>query len=162
MSEPTRARVTFVESFADIRDEFLERANKHVYCNLATVDSNGRPRSRVVHVIWEEAVGWITTDPSYPKSRHLAANPYVSLGYVADIAAPACAECRAEWVDDLTEKRRVWEYMATLPPPLGFDPTPIYGSPDAPRFGLLKLTPWRIQVSDAPAHHRIWQPGRGA
>jgi uncharacterized pyridoxamine 5'-phosphate oxidase family protein len=162
VNETPRPRVTQVESFNEIRDEFLERANKHVYCNLATVDTQGRPRSRVVHVVWEDATGWITTDPTYPKSRHIAVNPYVSLGYVADIAAPAYAECRAEWVDDLDEKRRVWEFIAATPPPLGFDLTPIYGAPDAPRFGLLRLTPWRIQVSDAPAYHRIWQPGDDA
>jgi general stress protein 26 len=159
VSDAERARVTKIESFGDIRDEFLERVNQHVYPNLATVDSQGRPRSRVVHVIWEEATGWITTNPTYPKARHLATNPYVSLGYVADIAAPVCAECRASWVDDLDEKRRVWEMIKALAPPLGFDPAPIYGAPDDPRFGLIELTPWRIQVSDAPAYHRIWQPG---
>jgi uncharacterized pyridoxamine 5'-phosphate oxidase family protein len=159
MSEPARPRVTRVASFSDIRDEFLERANRIVYCNLATIDAQGRPRSRVVHVVWEDATGWITTDPTYPKSRHIAANPYVSLGYVADIAAPAYAECRAEWVGDLDEKQRVWELIKATPPPLGFDPAPIYQTPDSARFGLLRLTPWRIQVSDAPAYHRIWEQG---
>ena len=159
MSEAARARVTRVESFDEIRDEFLARANRHVFCNLATVDGQGRPRSRVVHVIWEDATGWITTNPTYPKSRHLAANPYVSLGYVADVAAPAYAECRAEWVSDLAEKQRVWEVIKATPPPLGFDPAPIYGAPDDDRFGLIRLTPWRIQISEPPAYHTIWQPG---
>jgi general stress protein 26 len=158
MSEAVRERVTRIEAFSEIRDAFLERVNQHVYCNLATVDPQGRPRSRVIHVIWEESTGWITTFPTLPKARHLAANPYVSLGYVADVTAPVYAECRAEWVADLVEKQRVWHMIASLAPPLGFDPTPIYGAPDDPRFGVLKLTPWRIQVTDPPAYHRIWQP----
>jgi general stress protein 26 len=158
LSQAARPRVTHIASFEEIRDEFLERVNRHVYCNLATVDSQGRPRSRVIHVIWDEATGWITTNPTYPKARHLAANPYVSLGYVADIAAPVYAECRAEWERDPGEKRRAWEYIRETPPPLGFDPAPIYGAPDDPRFGLLRLKPWRIQICDAPAYHRIWEP----
>jgi general stress protein 26 len=159
MSESARPRVTQIDSFSDIRDEFLERVNRHVYCNLATIDPQGRPRSRVIHVVWEGATGWITTNPTYPKARHLAANPYVSLGYVADIAAPAYAECRAEWVSEFDEKKRTWEMIKALPAPLGFDPAPINGAPDDPRFGLIKLTPWRIQLCDPPAYHRIWQPG---
>jgi general stress protein 26 len=159
VSEAARARVTRIESVDDIRDEFLERVNRQVFANLATVDRQGRPRSRIVHVIWEDATGWITTNPTYPKAQHLAANPYVSLGYVADVAAPVYTECRAAWVDDLDEKRRVWEFIKATAPPLGFNPAPIYGAADDPRFGLIKLTPWRIQVCDAPAYHRIWQPG---
>jgi hypothetical protein len=32
---------------------FVEMANRMVYCTLATVDRRGRPRSRIVHTLWE-------------------------------------------------------------------------------------------------------------
>ena len=41
------------------------------------------------------------------KSRHLAGNPFVSLAYIADVAKPAYADCRAEWVNDSTLLRHV-------------------------------------------------------
>ena len=35
-----------IATFAEIADEFLERVNKAVWCNVATIDTKGRPRSR--------------------------------------------------------------------------------------------------------------------
>jgi hypothetical protein len=37
--------------FAEIASEFLERANRMVWCSAATIDGRGRPRSRVLHPI---------------------------------------------------------------------------------------------------------------
>ena len=33
---------------------FVAIAHEIVWCTLATVDAAGRPRSRVVHPVWEE------------------------------------------------------------------------------------------------------------
>ncbi|MCC7449820.1 MAG: pyridoxamine 5'-phosphate oxidase family protein [Anaerolineae bacterium] len=145
-------------NFADIEQEFLARVQKVVWCNVATVDSKGRPRSRILHPIWEGSTGWITTRRHSPKSKQLAQNPYVSLAYVADVGKPFYADCRSEWVDDLAEKQRVWDLLCMTPPPLGFDPAPLYHSVDHPDFGLLKLTPWRIEVATLPVERRVWQP----
>src|SRR5262245_22446484 len=133
-----------------------------VWCAVATVDTRGRPTTRLLHPLWEGQRAWITTYRDSPKATHLASTPYVSLAYVADVARPAYADCRAEWVDDPAERRRVWELFRAAAPPLGFDPAPIYGSPDAARFGLLRLVPWRIRLTDTTAqdHYRIWRAER--
>src|SRR5260221_3447683 len=72
-------RTMEVARFEDIQTEFMHRAQKAVYCNVATVDRKGRPRSRVMHVIWEGPMGWVITWPESHKAKHLANNPYVSL-----------------------------------------------------------------------------------
>ena len=42
-----------VSAFAMIESEFIERAHRMVWCNMATVDPDGRPRTRIVHPVWE-------------------------------------------------------------------------------------------------------------
>ena len=149
-----------VASLAEIEQAFVERAHKAIWCSLATVDGQGRPRSRVVHPVWEGATGWLTTRRQSPKTKHLTRVPFVSVAYIADVANPTYADCHAEWVDDLAEKQRVWDWIAQTPPPLGFDPTPMYGSVDDAGFGLLKLTPWRIQLDSLPTERRVWEAAK--
>ncbi len=145
-----------VKSFSELEQDFITRAHGAVWCNVATVNAQGRPRSRILHPIWEGSTGWITTRRTSPKARELAGNPYVSLAYIADVAKPTYAECEAEWIEDLTEKQRIWDLLAQTPPPLGFDPAPIYKSVDHPDAGLLRLTPWRIELM-SPTERRVWQ-----
>jgi len=140
-----------IADFSEIEAEFIQRVHTMVWCNVATVDSRNRPRSRVLHPIWEGSTGWITTHRSSHKARHLERNPYVSLAYIANIHTPVYADCKAEWVDDLDEKHRIWELFKSTPPPLGYDPALEFGSPEHEDFGLLKLTPWRIDLVSFPA-----------
>jgi len=49
-------------------------------------------------------------------------------------------------------------------PPLGYDPADGFIRVDHPDFGLLKLTPWCIDLVSFPAPSfaegtKIWQPG---
>jgi hypothetical protein len=74
-------------------------------------------------------------------------NPYVSLAYFDDKFEPVYVDCLAEWVDDPAEKRRIWELYKSTEPPLGYDPGTIWESPVDPDFGLLKLTPWRLELA---------------
>ena len=37
----------------DIAPKFVAMAHQIVWCTAATVDAKGRPRSRVLHPIWE-------------------------------------------------------------------------------------------------------------
>ncbi len=86
-----------VSDFGDIAAEFHARVARSVWCNVATVDAECRPRSRVMHPIWEGATGWIGTRatsvraghraPSL-KLAHLARNPHTSLAYFADPLKP--------------------------------------------------------------------------
>ena len=147
-----------VATFAEIEAEFHERVGRVVWCNMATVDGQGRPRSRVVHPIWEGSTGWIGTRRNSFKNQHLAANPFVSLAYIADVARPVYIDCRADWADDLEEKRRVWELFKAAPEPLGYDPAPFFIAPDHPGFGVLKLTPRRIAVvTQSPPNSLVWR-----
>src|SRR5262249_54575672 len=121
-----------------------------------------RPRSRILHPIWTGPVGWVLTRRHSFKTEHLARNPYVSLAYIADVAKPVYVDCRAAWVDDLATKARIWELYKAAPAPLGYDPAPIFTSPDHPATGLLQFQPWRILVYSFPQENLIWRPAPGA
>jgi general stress protein 26 len=153
-----------VTNFSEIEVEFLQRVHSIIWCTVATIDERQRPRSRILHPMWEGATGWIATHRNSYKSKHLAHNPYMSLTYfnTADVMKPVYVDCMAEWVNELAEKQRVWELFKNAPPPLGFDPAQDFISPSHENFGVLKLTPWRIALVNfpAPSHEagqRIWR-----
>lgn len=146
-----------VAHFEDIQAEFMDRLQQAVYCNVATVDLKNRPRSRVMHVVWNGPVGWVITWPESHKARHLANNPYVSLAYINNPEKPVYVECTAAWITSTSEKLRIWELYKTIPPPLGFDPEPHYGTIGNPYFGLLQFTPWRIELAGLGEESRIWR-----
>jgi uncharacterized pyridoxamine 5'-phosphate oxidase family protein len=149
-----------VLTFAEIEQEFIERAHSVVWCNGATIDMRNRPRSRVLHPLWEGATGWVTTRRNSPKIKHLAANPFISLAYIADPFKPIYVECRAAWDDDLATRRRIWDLFKNAPAPFGFDPADVWGRVEDPDNGLLQLTPWRIELNDfsgQPPQTKIWR-----
>jgi uncharacterized pyridoxamine 5'-phosphate oxidase family protein len=151
-----------VANFSEIEDEFIRRVHSMVWCSVATVDGRQRPRSRLLHTIWEGMTGWICTHRNSFKSRHLAQNPYVSLAYITDIHKPVYVDCKAAWMDNLDQKRRVWNLFKNTPEPLGFDPAIDFVNPEHANFGLLKLAPWRIALVSfpAPSHaegQKIWR-----
>ena len=149
-----------VASFEEIADEFVARAHRMVWCSVATIDQHNRPRSRILHPIWEGHTGWIATRPTSPKVAHLRHNPFVSLAYIADVAKPLYVDCRAAWVDDLAEKQRVWDLFKFAPAPVGYDPANVWQSPAAPDFGVLKLMPWRIHLYSFPEPSKVWRQAR--
>jgi hypothetical protein len=141
--------------------DVVEAAHALVYCSVSTVDRAGRPRSRVMHPIWEwdgeRLTGWLATTPS-PKLGHLAEHPFVSCAYVDSWAVAVVADSRIEQVTDDAGRARVWELLAAAPPPVGFDPgaigVPGWDGPTAPGFVVARMDPWRVQV-------RRVQPGVG-
>jgi general stress protein 26 len=143
--------------FGDIEPEFTRRVSTVVWCNVATVDEHMRPRSRVMHPVWERCTGWVTSRRNAYKSKHLAANPHVSLAYVADVAKPVYVDCIAEWEENPDEKIRVWDFLKATPEPYGFDPGTIFQAQDNPNYGLLRLTPWRIELTNMPNPPTIWR-----
>jgi hypothetical protein len=140
-----------IANFADIEAEFVGRVHSMVWCSVATVDSKGRPRSRILHPIWEGSTGWIGTHRSSHKSRHLDKNPYLSLAYIRDVMTPVYVDCTAEWIIDLDVKKRVWDLFKNTPEPIGYDPAHDFIRYDHENYGLLKLTPWRIDIVTFPA-----------
>ena len=89
-----------VASFSEIADEFQARVARIVWCTVSTVDTKGRPRSRILHPIWEGSTGYIATSPNSLKAKHLAKNPYVSLSYWDQQHQQVYADCKAEWIGD--------------------------------------------------------------
>jgi general stress protein 26 len=153
-----------VSAFADIQEEFMKRVRRIVWCTVATVDTKSRPRSRILHPLWEGATGWIATGRHTLKEKHLQKNPYASLSYWDQQHEQIYAECKAEWEDSPAEKRRIWELFKNTPPPLGYDPGLFWpGGPEDPTYGVLKLTPWRIElwslndlINGKPS--QVWHP----
>jgi general stress protein 26 len=151
-------------SFADIAAEFQRRVRRAVLATVATVDAQGRPRSRVLHPLWEGPTGWILTGRNSVKARHLARSPYVSVTYWDNEQEQVHVECRVAFKDDLATRRRLWELFKSTPPPQGYDPAPFFpNGPDAADFGCLELTPWRLELWSTAAllsgePPRVWRP----
>lgn len=148
------------DAFSEIETNFIGRVHSLVLCNCATVDTRGRPRSRILHPIWEGATGWVTTQKNTLKLKHLERNPFVSLAYIGEPFKPVYVECQAGWVEELSERQRIWTLLRNTPGPLGFDPTETWGDVADPINGLLRLTPWRIELNDYttdPPQTHIWK-----
>lgn len=152
-----------VTSFDEIADDFKSRTTRIAWCSVATVDRKGRPRQRILHPIWEGSSGWIATGRHSHKEKHLAANPHVSLSYWDQQHQQVYVDATASWEDDADEKQRIWDLYKSTPPPLGYDPGMIWkGGVEDPTFGLLKLTPWRIEISGSdslsvPMLPKVWR-----
>lgn len=148
-------------TYTDIAEAFIEAAHSQVWCSVASLDTKNRLRSRVLHPIWENGTdfptGWIATGRNTLKAKHLLHNPTLSLCYMVDPLKPLYVDCRGEWVDEMAEKQRLWDLLRTTPPPLGYDPAHFFGTVDNPGFGILKLTPWRIELGDLFGQARVWQ-----
>ena len=131
---------------------FVTMAHRIVWCTVATVDVSSKPRSRVLHPVWEwdgqALTGWIATSPQSPKANDLAAHPQVSLTYWAADHDTCTADCDVSW-DDTPEARHAgWDRFVNAPAPVGYDPSiiPRWTSADAPAFGVLRLHPNRLRV----------------
>ena len=137
---------------AEVAPAFVAMAHQIVWASAATVDTRGRPRSRILHPLWQwdgaQLVGWIATSPTPAKRAHLAAHPSMSLSYWQPSHDTCVAECRATWGLDDATRTMVWELFRTAPPPVGYDPSivPAWVSPTAPAFAVLRLDPWRLRV----------------
>jgi hypothetical protein len=142
-----------VTELTEIAPAFVEMAHRIVWSSVATVDRSGRPRSRVLHPIWEwdgsTLQGWIATGPTPVKLAHLEQSPFVSIGYWAPNHDTCVAECRAEWAFDDATCIEVWERFKDAPAPVGYDPAiipPWAGGPTSDAFAVLKVAPWRLRV----------------
>lgn len=141
-----------MDPLSRVAPAFVEMAHQIVWASAATVDRKGRPRSRVLHPIWEwngdTLSGWIATGPTPLKRAHLEKSPHISLNYWAPSQDTCVAECRAEWTFDLDTRREVWARFKDAPAPVGYDPAiiPGWNSPDDDAFAALLLTPWRLRV----------------
>lgn len=132
---------------------FVAMAHRIVWATVATVDESGRPRSRILHPMWEwdgeSLVGLIATGPTPVKRAHLDHSPYVSVTYWSPDHDTATAECAAEWVLDDVGHIAGWERFKAAPEPVGYDPgviAPWADGPTSDAFAILRLDPWRLRV----------------
>lgn len=141
-----------MSSLVEIAPPFIATAHRIVWATVATVDTAGRPRSRILHPIWEfdddELVGWIGTSATPLKTAHLDATPFVSVNYWDPQQDVATAECRATLHHDDETCTRVWNLLKHAPAPVGYDPAiiPVWTEPTASTFSALRLDPWRLRV----------------
>lgn len=136
----------------EVAPAFVEMAHRIVWCSAATVDAQGRPRSRILHPIWQwdgrDLVGWIATLPTALKRAHLKANPYMSLNYWSPSQDTCVAECRAALLFEVPIRKQVWNLFLHGPEPVGYDPAilPEWESPTSEAFAVIRLEPWRLKV----------------
>ena len=140
-------------SLEQIAPAFMDMAHSIVWASVATVDSNGRPRSRILHPIWEwdgtDLFGWVATVPTAVKRQHLAVHPEVSVSYWTTNHDTCSAECLVEWYLDDDTCVTVWDKFVKGPEPVGYDPYIIPAWKDGPtsdEFAVLRLSPYRLRV----------------
>ncbi|GAA2455330.1 pyridoxamine 5'-phosphate oxidase family protein [Actinomadura vinacea] len=155
---------TKVKDFSAIRDAFDTYVGDIVYSTMTTVDTKGRPRARVLIPVWEmvddRPLGWLCTFKTPVKTAHLAANPHTTFSYWSPRQNAVYVDTVAEWTDDDDIKRHVWDlYIKGSPPGAGYDPGQFWKGPTDPKFAVLRLEPWRVQVvRGTDLNSRIWQP----
>jgi len=154
-AQPEGDRMQHIDNFSEIEEEFLQRIRSMVYCSAATIDLHQRPRSRVLHPVWEHRTGWVTTGPNTAKAAQLAVNPFISLAFIADPFIPVYVECRATWQDDPVTRQRIWDLFKTF----DVDLTVSWDNVDNPAYAVLRLDPWRIELYDLlhPENRKVWQ-----
>lgn len=140
-------------SLGQIAPAFVNMAHAIVWATVATVDADGRPRTRILHPIWEwdgtDLFGWVATVPSPVKREHLAVHPEVSVSYWTTNQDTCSAECLVEWYFDDDTRTAVWDRFATAPAPVGYDPAiiPMWrDGPTSEQFAVLRLAPYRLRV----------------
>ncbi len=120
-----------------------EIAAKATWAYLATVDGD-QPKVRVVHPAIEGQRVWVATGRNSPKARHIAANPKVELFYqIGRDMVHLTVRGRARFVDDLGEKKRVWNGKI-------FDYELAQFWPDGPEskdFGLMLIMPSKVELT---------------
>jgi hypothetical protein len=136
-----------------IAPAFVEMAHSIVWASVATVDADSRPRTRILHPIWEwdgtDLFGWIATVPSAVKRAHLSVHPEVSVSYWAPSHDTCSVEALVEWYSDDETCASVWDKFTTGPAPVGYDPNIIpewRGGPTSDTFAALRLSPYRLRV----------------
>ncbi|MFF5262450.1 pyridoxamine 5'-phosphate oxidase family protein [Actinomadura viridis] len=154
---------TKVKDFSEIRAAFDTYIGDIVYATMTTVDAKARPRARVLIPVWEMKdgvpLGWLGTYKTPVKAAHLAGNPHTTFSYWNPRQNAVYVDTVAEWTDDPSVKRHVWDlYVKGSPPGAGYDPGAFWKGPADPKFHVLRLAPWRIQVvRGTDLDSRIWE-----
>ena len=136
-----------VANVSNLEPEAMARISRIGSCTMATIDRRGRTRVRMVNVVWENMISFLVTWKDSLKSKHMIAHSFVSLCYWDSEHQQVYADCGAEFVQDIDEKRRLFKLTQDTPPPVGYDPSPYFdGGADDPNCVVVRLTPWRVEL----------------
>jgi general stress protein 26 len=122
------------------------------YAHLATAAPDGTPHVSLAAAAVDGDLLWIGTRRSSGKARNIAANPRVALMWTP--AAEVYVRGTADLIDDLDEKRRVWD-SGIFP----FDLAAFFGSPDDADFVFVRVRPQFATVltqGDRGIERRRW------
>lgn len=139
-------------NLATIAPAFVSMAHQIVWSTTATVAANGRPRTRILHPIWEwdgdKLTGWIATSPQSPKAKDLDHERRISLTYWDPSQDTCSADCESFWETGDAERQAGWDRFANGPEPVGYDPSIIPQWTDSTNeaFGVLRLEPTWLRV----------------
>ncbi len=148
----------------EVAPAFVAMAHGIVWCATATVDVKNRPRSRILHPMWEwngeSIVGWVGVRPTAITRKHLGHSPFVSCSYWNDAHDTCTAEAKATLCFDDETRVRVWDLYKQTPPPLGYDPVtvPYWNAPTDDEYAVMRLDPWRLRVFPGSM---LWAPTTG-
>jgi general stress protein 26 len=152
--------IEHVDDFSVVAEEIDRRITSTIWCTLATTDTAGRPRTRVVHPVWEiddgGAVGWLGTRTGTPKLTHLERTPWASLLYWDPRHQQVTVDASVTVHTDEATCERVWALMSSFPEPYGFDPAPMW--PDGATgdgFTVLRFDPVRVTIFGNPP--QMWR-----
>ncbi|HWO63826.1 MAG TPA: pyridoxamine 5'-phosphate oxidase [Umezawaea sp.] len=150
-----RSCATLVEEFgmvvgrrvelAELVGDLEEIVGRIVWSVVSTVDRAGRPRSRVMHPVWDfgAMTGVVGTRRTPVKVAHLAGQSAVSCAYWSPEHDAAFLDCEASWVGE-EELGWAWGELEK-----GYDPGGLW--PGREGFAALRLRPYRVQVIRAEA-----------
>ncbi|HLI79618.1 MAG TPA: pyridoxamine 5'-phosphate oxidase family protein [Candidatus Binataceae bacterium] len=133
-------------SDSEILQKFHDVAKKATWAYLAT-SAGDQPKVRVVHPAFESSRLWIATGRTSAKAAQIAKNPKVELFYqVGPEFLHLTVTGNARFIDDTAEKKRVWEGKI-----FDYDLAQFWpGGHQAPDFGLILVTPSRIELTSMP------------
>jgi hypothetical protein len=129
-----------------------------VWCTVATAGPEGA-RSRIMHPVWSwegQPTAVVSSRETPLKRRHLDHVPAVSCTWWDPSHDTVTIDARAEWVPE-GERALAWERVASVPAPVGFDPSMIWpDGPLSPDCAFLRLTAFRIVVAPGGVPAARW------
>jgi general stress protein 26 len=120
--------------------------------HLATVTPGGRPHVAIAGAVVDGGLLWFGTRASSGKARNIAVNPEVAMMWSP--AAEVYVQGVAELVDNVPEKRRMWN-SGIFP----YDLAMFFGSPENEDFVFVRVRPQSATVltqSDSGIVRRRW------
>ena len=119
-------------------------AAKATWAYLATAKGD-QPKVRIVHPAFEGERVWVATGRASAKAGHIDKNPKVELFY--QVVAPDMVHLtvtgRAKFIEDVAEKKRIWDSKV-----FDYDLSQFWpAGAESKDFGLMLIEPERIELT---------------